>query len=85
MPPGTHNSLVPGSSSFLPSQHGIGGSLAAHGISGGPTTPTRQGQLLAPSVIISPSVPVSIYLTYVWPLVDSDTSGILDSRVILIH
>ncbi|MCJ1258641.1 Serine/threonine-protein phosphatase 2A 56 kDa regulatory subunit delta isoform [Lignoscripta atroalba] len=40
---------------FIPSQHGLAG-IGSQGVSG-PGTPTRQGQMLAPSVIISPSAP----------------------------
>lgn len=39
---------------FLPSQHGLG-SLGGSGGGGAPGTPTRQGQPMAPSVVISPS------------------------------
>lgn len=54
---GASNALTPGGSSFLPSQHSLG-NLAPPNAAGAPSTPTRQGQLLAPSVIISPSAPV---------------------------
>ena len=56
-PQATQNVLSPGGQPFLPSQHSLG-SLAPSGTAGGPSTPTRGTQLLAPSVIISPSAPV---------------------------
>ncbi|MCJ1397570.1 Serine/threonine-protein phosphatase 2A 56 kDa regulatory subunit delta isoform [Xylographa trunciseda] len=59
-PQGTQNALSPGGPPFLPSQHSLG-SLAPPGTAGGPSTPTRGAQLLAPSVIISPSAPVGSY------------------------
>ncbi|MCJ1233167.1 Serine/threonine-protein phosphatase 2A 56 kDa regulatory subunit delta isoform [Varicellaria rhodocarpa] len=55
-PQGTPNGIPRGESPFVPSQPLIGG-LALPGSNGGPGTPTRSGQLLAPSVIISPSAP----------------------------
>lgn len=55
--PGMPSSLLPGQPT-LPSQPSVARMNSPAG-NGGPGTPTRQGQLVAPSVIISPSAPVS--------------------------
>ncbi|KAA6406506.1 MAG: phosphatase 2A regulatory B subunit [Lasallia pustulata] len=52
---GMPSSLLPGQPT-LPSQPNVG-SMSSQAGNGGPGTPTRQGQLVAPSVIISPSAP----------------------------
>ena len=52
------SSLAPANASFM-QQHGMS-SLSPGGGSSGPGTPTRQGGLMAPSVVISPSAPVSL-------------------------
>ncbi|KAI9722970.1 MAG: Serine/threonine-protein phosphatase 2A 56 kDa regulatory subunit delta isoform [Candelaria pacifica] len=53
--PGLPSALTPGQQ-FLSQQSNISGVGAPVGV-GGPGTPTRQGQALAPSVVISPSAP----------------------------
>lgn len=56
--PGAPNSLAPGSQ-YMAGQQAAQGSTNNGMSGGGPGTPTRAGQPLAPSVVISPSAPVS--------------------------
>ena len=74
-PQGTPNGIPRGESPFVPSQPLIGG-LALPGSNGGPGTPTRSGQLLAPSVIISPSAPVCTDYSSTFHVLKSQLRGL---------